>query len=106
MDFTTQFVRKQSDDEAATVIASSLLQRLSGALPMAVEDIDVTRPRHVYGLDSLLVVELRNWFAKKCRANVAVFDKTGQESIAALEATVCEEEWFGVGKRSVDIFKY
>lgn len=56
MDFPTQFLRKGSDDEAAAVVARSLLQRLSGALSMAVENIDVTRPPHVYGVDSLLAV--------------------------------------------------
>ena len=56
MDVTTQFLRKGSDDEAAAVVARSLLQRLSGALSMAVENIDVTRPPHVYGVDSLLAV--------------------------------------------------
>ena len=88
MDFTTQFVRKESLDEAAAVIASSLLQRLSVALSMAVKDIDVTRPPHVYGVDSLLALELRNWFANVWKADVAVFDITGQESIAALVGTV------------------
>ena len=100
MDFATHFVRTESDDEAAAVVASSLLQRLSGALSMAVEDIDVTRPPHVYGVDSLLAVELRNWFAKVWKADVTVFDITGQESIAALGGTVARKSGLKLGNRA------
>ena len=57
---------------------------------MAVEDIDVTRPPHVCGVDSLLAVGLGNWFAKVWK------DITEQESIAALGATV-EKKWFQIG---------
>ena len=100
MDFASQFVRTESDDEAAAVVASSLLQRLSGALSMEVEDIDVTRPPHVYGVDSLLAVELRNWFAKVWKADVAVFDITGQESIAALGGTVARKSGLRLRNRA------
>ena len=81
MEHTTQFIRKESDDKAAAVVASSSLQRLSVALSMAVNDIDVTRLPHVYGVDSLLAVELRNWFAKVWKMDVAIFDITGQERL-------------------------
>ncbi len=54
------------------------------ALAPAEEEIDVCRPLHTYGVDLLLALELRNWFAKVFRANVAVLDITGQRSIEAL----------------------
>ena len=66
---------------------------------MAVEDIDMTRPPHVYEVDSLLAVELRNWFAKVWKVDVAVFDITGQESIAALGATVARKSGLRLGNR-------
>ena len=73
---------KQAPDHAG------ILQRLARALSMAVEDIDMSRPLHVYGVDSLLALELRNWFARLWKAEVAVFDITGQASIAALAKNV------------------
>ena len=96
-EFATQFVQKESIEEAAAIVTSSLLQRLSGALSMAVEDIDMTRPPHVYGVDSLLAVELRNWFATVWKADVAVFDITGQVSIAALGGTVARKSGLRLG---------
>ena len=88
MDYAVELTRAVSDDDAAAVVVGGLLQRLARALSMAVEDIDVSRPLHAYGVDSLLAVELRNWFARVWKADVAVFDITGQASITALARNV------------------
>ena len=88
---TTRFIQAESDEDAAAVAIGSLLQKLSRTLSMTVEDIDVSRPLHVYGADSLVAVELRNWFAKVWKADVTVFDITGQGSIAALGGRVARE---------------
>lgn len=39
---------------------------------------------HVYGIDSLVAIELRNWFSKELSADVAVFDIMGEASLAAI----------------------
>ena len=59
----------------------------------------MTRPPRVYGIDSLLAVELRNWFAKVWKADVAVFDITGQESIAPLGGTAARRSGLRLGNR-------
>ena len=97
MDRTTQFIRKESDDEAASVIASNSLQTLSVALSMAVKEIVVSRLAHVYGVYSLLAVELRNWFAKMWKVDMAVLVIIGQESIAALGGTVARKSGLRLG---------
>ena len=58
------------------------------SLSMAAEDIDVSGPLHVYEVGSFLAVELRNWFVRVWKADVAVFDFTGQASIATLTRNV------------------
>ncbi|KAF7879091.1 hypothetical protein EAF04_000291 [Stromatinia cepivora] len=63
--------------DAATVIASELSKRLGKILSIPVETFDLDRPIHTYGLDSLVAVELRNWFAKTLKADVAVFEIVG-----------------------------
>ena len=88
MDYAAELTWAVSKDDTATVVVGGLLQQLARALSMAVEDIDVSRPLHVYGVDSLLAVELRNWFARVWKADVTVFDITGQASIAALARNV------------------
>ncbi|KAK6598095.1 polyketide synthase [Botrytis cinerea] len=47
-------------------------------------DIDTNKPFHAYGVDSLLAVELRNWFGKELGTNVAVYDIMGAENIRAM----------------------
>ena len=40
-------------------------------------DVDTGKPLYAYGVDSLLAVELRNWFGKEIGAEVAIFDIMG-----------------------------
>ena len=40
---------------------------------MALEYIDVTRSPHVYGIESLLAVKLRDWLVKVMKAELAGF---------------------------------
>ena len=63
------------------------------------EDIDVTRPPHVYGVDTLPAVGLRYWFAQVWKADVAVFVLTGQDSIAPLGGTVARRSGLRLGNR-------
>lgn len=80
-DWVGEFLSATPGPNATKVVVDALVQRLSKATSAPVEEIDSTRPLHVYGVDSLLAVELRNWFGKLFKADVAIFDITGQASI-------------------------
>ncbi|KAL4740606.1 hypothetical protein BDV11DRAFT_214040 [Aspergillus similis] len=67
-----------SMQEAADVIAESLMQRLSKAIGVPLKNLDATKPMNQYGVDSLVAVELRNWFKWKLDADVAVFEMLGK----------------------------
>lgn len=69
-----QFSASTSVDARATVVVSALAERLSRALSVPQEDIDPRKPLSEFGVDSLMAVELRNWFRREFRANVSVFD--------------------------------
>ena len=58
---------------------------------MSRDDIDISKPLHAYGVDSLLAVELRNYFAKELSADVAIFDLMGGPSIGAVTLTVAKK---------------
>ena len=49
--------------------------------------MDMSKPLHAYGVDSLLTVELRNYFAKELNADVAIFDITDGSSFEAVSLT-------------------
>ena len=86
--YATLFASAGSLSEAGEMVAQGLARKLSKALSMPAEDIDTSKPLHAYGVDSLLAVELRNWFAKEMNADVAIFTIMGGSSIAAVSATV------------------
>lgn len=58
------------------------------------DDIDTSKPLHAYGVDSLLAVELRNYFAQELSADVAIFDHMSGPSIDAESLTVAKESTF------------
>lgn len=85
-DYAAEFARAPSQAE---VVIADLVHKLAKALSMAHTEIDITRPLHKYGIDSLMAVELRNWFAKLFRTDVAVFEIICQgNSIGAIGAMV------------------
>lgn len=67
-----EFLLAPSADRAGSVVVAGLVKKLVRTLSVSsAEEIDIHKPLHSYGVDSLLSVELRNWFAKKFKAEVA-----------------------------------
>ena len=66
--------------EAGSIISDSLMQKLSRALDVPLEHFDSSKAMHTYGVDSLVAVELRNWFAEAFDADVAIFEIMGHAS--------------------------
>ncbi|EHK99373.1 putative Phthiocerol synthesis polyketide synthase type I PpsC [Glarea lozoyensis 74030] len=75
--FATAFTSVTSLSEASAIVTSELAKRLSKILSIPVSEMDEHRPIHGFGLDSLVAVELRNWFEREVRAEVAVFEILG-----------------------------
>ena len=90
-DFLAGFVSAASQADASEVVMAGLAYKLGKAIAVAPSDVDTTKPLHAYGVDSLLAVELRNWFAKVFKADIAVFDIMGKGNIAAIAAAVAEK---------------
>jgi len=77
VDFAAAFANASSLTEAGTLVTEELAKRLSKILSIPVEDFDLERPIHTYGLDSLVAVEIRNWFQKELKTDVAIFEILG-----------------------------
>ena len=84
IEFATLFPTLKSVTEAGTVVADALMDKLSSSISIAKSEMDVDRAMHQYGVDSLVAIELRNWFAKKLGADVAVFDILGGSTFAGI----------------------
>jgi hypothetical protein len=77
-------------DAAATVL-DAIARRLSKALMIALEDIDVTNPTARYGVDSLVAVEVRNWLLREAKADIPVFEILQASSLKLLAFKVVEK---------------
>jgi hypothetical protein len=85
VNFQGLFAAASSLDEAGKAVTEALVKKLAKTLSLTQEELDPNKPMHSYGVDSLVAVELRNWFSKEPRADVAIFDILGGATIS----TVC-----------------
>lgn len=79
---------------AGEIIAQALSTKLSSALSMSVKDIELEKPVFAYGVDSLVAVEIRYWFLKEFKADVAVFNILESESISRLSLYAAEKSGY------------
>ncbi|KAJ5113761.1 reducing type I polyketide synthase [Penicillium angulare] len=82
------FKSARSSAEASDLVVEGLTHKLSRALSIQPDDIDVARPLHSYGVDSLLAVELRSWFAKEFKSDIAVFEIMSAGNFTAVATAV------------------
>ena len=72
----------------------SLLRQLPRALSMPREDLDTSKAVHTYVVDSLLAVQLRNYFTKEMQADTAIFDIMGGSSVESVSMLVARKSRF------------
>lgn len=76
--------RAPSDDDAASLVLQWLRLKISHTLGLAPEEIDLTRPAHTYGIDSLVAIDLKNWFDREVGTGIQVFTLLGNVSLEEL----------------------
>lgn len=84
VDYKALLENSDSLKNAGDIIAQALTKKLSSALSMPENDIELQKPIFAYGVDSLVAVEIRYWFLKEFQAEVAVFNILDSESISKL----------------------
>lgn len=82
------FLSAETEIEAGNVAAMALIEKLvPGALSRNDEDVDgdlLARPIYSYGVDSLVAVELRSWFAAEFSADIPVFHILGDKTVTSI----------------------
>lgn len=81
-------------DAAAELVCGALVRRLSRTMTIPVEDIDVGKPIHAYGVDSLVAMEFRNYVGSDCGCEIAVLDIMGNKSIEVLSRDIAKGSRF------------
>ncbi|KAF2006636.1 putative polyketide synthase [Amniculicola lignicola CBS 123094] len=82
---------------ATEIVCQALMDKLSKALSIPVENIDPSRPLYEYGLDSQHAIELRNWAAKELDTKVAVFDILDKGSFHDVSANMARKSRYCEG---------
>jgi len=80
--------------EAATIIRGAFVTKLCKILSINQDDIDVNKPLHTYGVDSLMAVVIRYWLFRDYHADVAVFDIMGGSTIVGLSLKIAAKTKF------------
>lgn len=70
--------------DAGDVAAQALVKKLGRTLSTLQGEVDLLKPLHTYGVDSLLGVELRSWVMKEFAADVPVFEILGGSTFSAV----------------------
>ncbi|KAM3069262.1 hypothetical protein ACMFMG_010772 [Clarireedia jacksonii] len=84
-----QFISAPTIAEAGAIVTAELVKKLSRNLPsMSAGKVDVWQPLMAYGVDSLLSVELRSWFAREFAADVGIFETMNGATFSSIGVTV------------------
>lgn len=78
----------KSYEEALQLVSDGLMDKVSAVLMVPREEMDQSRPIVVYGLDSLVAIEIRNWITRELEASLQVLELLTSSSITALASTI------------------
>ncbi|KAK7968113.1 polyketide synthase PksD [Apiospora aurea] len=83
-ELAASFKRAKDSTERVHLAVKAISEKLARTLSVPTDHIDAERALTDYGVDSLMAVELRNWFINDFQAKLAVFDIMGNRSIASV----------------------
>ncbi|KAH9870202.1 hypothetical protein J1614_007125 [Plenodomus biglobosus] len=91
VDYVALVKSAATPEEAGEIVAQGLVQKLAKSLSVPPENLDVKKPAFVLGVDSLIAVEVRYWFLKQLRIEVAVFNIMKKQSLLELCSQVASQ---------------
>ncbi|KAI1464031.1 putative polyketide synthase [Daldinia caldariorum] len=86
-----QVAASRSLNEAAGILANGLALRLGTVFSLPSESFDLNQPLHNYGVDSLIAVELKNWFLQTLKVDLAIFEILGGATAMTLGRAAAEK---------------
>ncbi|ORY08585.1 hypothetical protein BCR34DRAFT_603445 [Clohesyomyces aquaticus] len=94
IDWKSRLADSPTIEKARGVACAAISARLSEILVIDKEDIDALKPLHIHGVDSLVAIEMKNWFSKILGAEVPVFEILSNMSLEALANGAVERSSF------------
>ncbi|KAI0438674.1 lovastatin nonaketide synthase [Xylaria telfairii] len=90
VDHAASLRQVSSDEEAGQLVTEWYQSKVAHMLGLKVEDVDAALPVRAYGMDSLMAIDLKNWFSREMGADIQVFHLLGNKSLAAVAREVAE----------------
>ncbi|CZS97698.1 related to polyketide synthase [Rhynchosporium agropyri] len=85
-----------SRQQAVELICEGLMTKVSAVLMVPREEMDPSKAIVVYGLDSLVAIEIRNWITRELEASLQVLELLTSGSFWALSEAVLSKSKLGV----------
>jgi hypothetical protein len=85
----------KSYEEALQLVVDGMMDKVSAVLMVPRDEMDQSRPIVVYGLDSLVAIEIRNWITRELEASLQVLELLTSSSITALAGTILKKSRLG-----------
>ncbi|TDZ14445.1 Highly reducing polyketide synthase ZEA2 [Colletotrichum orbiculare MAFF 240422] len=70
----SRIAASQTRVQAVQVITEGLVAKIADILQIASLEVDTGRPVYLYGVDSLVAMEVRNWVRREMDAQIQIFD--------------------------------
>lgn len=80
--------------EAGGLVCRAIIERLANNLPGLGANPDMDKTFHLYGVDSLMAIKLKSWFANEFGADVPIFVILGESSFADLRVFTAQNSAF------------
>ncbi|KAI2601905.1 putative polyketide synthase [Hypoxylon sp. NC1633] len=88
LDTASRLAAAKTHDEAAAIVSEALILRVSALLGITNDSLDQHKSIHMYGIDSLSAIDLRNWVAKVFGVDVPVFEILGGATFASMGMSI------------------
>lgn len=78
-------------EQVGTIVAEAIARKISTLVAVAYEEVDLQRSVVEFGLDSLVLIELKNWISQKFQATLQASEISDAKHIIALAVTVAAQ---------------
>ncbi|XXG98864.1 hypothetical protein Hte_005194 [Hypoxylon texense] len=84
INYAALFRQAGNTEKMIEIVTEALVRKVARALSVQPEDVDIDKPLHLYGVDSLVAVEIRNWIRKEFAADVPIFELMSGKTISTI----------------------
>ncbi|KAH8777320.1 hypothetical protein F5883DRAFT_639404 [Diaporthe sp. PMI_573] len=78
-------------EERCSLITQRFMEKISAVMGVEMSMIDPGNPPTIYGLDSIVAIELRKWVKTETRVDLPLFELLGGKAIKALAAYIAAQ---------------